>query len=187
MIFLDDTCHGDKEQALVRGEIANALKGSNNILLCEGFGPETMYFSEEVFNQFFAPNLDYDLKTSFTAGWDDTIVHKASLEKVRNGTEDAVQLKDFCEDSIQRLKAGLQSVQITPETLKQLKSPEDFLKAAGFDTDTFSRLVGSVSKVQEATGKDALIRTKSAWNAIQQFRGMFPDAQNHGFWRTRPQ
>lgn len=174
VIFLDDKCHGDKEQALVRGEIANALKGGNNILLCEGFGTETMYFSEEVFNQAFAPNLDYDLKTSFTAGWDDSITHKASLEKIRSGIEDAEQLKDFCENSIQRLTTNLQSIQISPAALN---SPDDFLKTMGFDLGTLSRLVTSVSKVQEATGKDAHIRTTSAWDAIQKFRVMFPDSK----------
>lgn len=149
IILLDDVCHGDKQQTLVRGEIANALKGEDNILLCEGHGSETMYFSQAEFNHYFAPNLDYDLRQSFTAGWDDKFVHQNSLEKVRNALEDISEMQKAL------LQGSFQSQEEASARLAKLQE---------------------IEKVQEETEKEGHERTTKGWKTIQHFHNLYPHA-----------
>lgn len=151
IILLDDVCHGDKQQALVRGEIANALKGPDNILLCEGYGSQTMFFSEAEFNHAFAPNLDYDLRKSFTAGWDDEFVVKTSLVKVKNALHDLSEVAEI-------VKGGL------PQNLE-----ESFALKA--------RVEEIAPSLDEVIDKEAHERTTKGWETMQQFHQLYPQAK----------
>ncbi len=83
IILLDDTFHGNKDQTLVRGQIANALKGDANIFLCEGLDNEKILFNVDQIHRLLPENIEFNPAKDLCAGWDDGWTHKQSLEKVR--------------------------------------------------------------------------------------------------------
>jgi hypothetical protein len=85
VILLDDTNHLDKEQQpIIRGKVANALKGDKNIYLCEAYSSTKIDFSQNEIHCYFAPNLELNQGGSkdYLSGWDDSYIHKQSQKAV---------------------------------------------------------------------------------------------------------
>jgi hypothetical protein len=93
IIFLDDTFHGNQEQTHIRGEIANALRGEENIFLGEGFSSDKLNLTASEIYHAFAANLEINLSKDTYAGWDDKLVYKQSQDKLRLGLQ-TVKLLD---------------------------------------------------------------------------------------------
>lgn len=90
VILLDDTNHLDKEkQQIIRGKVANALKGCENIYLCEANPSNKIDFKQIEINHYFAPNLELNQGGSkdYLSGWDDSSVHKQSLQAITRGLQ----------------------------------------------------------------------------------------------------
>jgi hypothetical protein len=89
VILLDDTNHTNREQPYVRGEIANRLKGNENVYLSEACDSSKIFFTRDEINHHFAPNLELHNGTKdYLSGWDDECVHKKSMEALIRGFQE---------------------------------------------------------------------------------------------------
>ncbi len=101
IILYSDTCHPDKHQKSDRGEAANALKGKENIYLCEASPSNRIEFSDKDIAASFAPNLVINRTTDRFSGWEDKDLYAVSkrltaeaLQQIsKGGTEEAAGWK----------------------------------------------------------------------------------------------
>ncbi len=88
VILLDDTSHLDRlVQPLIRGEVANALKGTENVYLCEAHPSSKIVFSQHEIENAFAPNLKLNEPGTkdYLSGWDDAQVYKQTKKSIVQG------------------------------------------------------------------------------------------------------
>lgn len=146
IVLLNDAEHRDKEQQLVRGEIANALQRKSNILLGESYDSDKTSFSPEEINHVFAPNLDESLKNlSSMAGWDHLETYLDNYQKNR----------EFI-----ALKKKIKDIKSENPTLGSL---DILCKAGGLQT------IELLTTLEKALKEGAKARTRSEWSAIQKF------------------
>ena len=172
IILLDDNRHGDAAQALIRGEITNSVKGKKNTLLFEGCGNETMYFNEAIISQIFGPNLDWDLKKSFMAGWDDEIEHKKGLENIRHVFQDYNLRKDKINSTLNKMIDLVNDLEISE--LKQ-DNIQNILDKLDPDFKQLSNIDASFSKTYQCFEKGSHNRTINEWKTIQKFHSFYPE------------
>jgi hypothetical protein len=153
VIFLDDTCHPDKNQPLIRGEIANRLKGKENVFLCEGYDSNKISFSKDEIADSFAPNLNLhaDESKDYLSGWDESFTHKKSLEEAR--------LILLQKESLEKRIASLNY-----KDKNEVESTAIALQKIILDAD-------------EVINHKSHQRTKALWSSVQQFQRNFPKAK----------
>lgn len=135
IFILDDTNHTDTAQDQLRGEIANAVKGKENIYLREGYGSDKIFFSRDEIQLAFPANLEHDNEASLFSGWDEPYTHKLGLEslKFHFASGEAERLDSFLEQvtarpSSQEPEKGFANVEKSAALLDEVAKEADPLK-----------------------------------------------------------
>jgi hypothetical protein len=167
VLLLDDTCHPDKQQSLIRGEIANLLKGKENVFLGESYPSSKIVFNRQEIDRCFSPNLALNQMgvKDYMCGWDDAYVYKQSKASVIQTMQQINCLRDrkinFLRDRIST----------------------DSIETSIDDLSTWlSRIADSVDEV---TGKQGHLRTEVLWHTIEEKHRLFPNAKMIVFGGSR--